>query len=363
MRDQNVGWFKITMNESRHFQCRVLHAMRKWGEKTQRLNPTPLDARLSWTTSELASCLSPLPTPAHPRTHPHPNSQRFVTVPEVLQEIRDKHARRVLDNLPFELELRTPSNDAMIAVRAFAEKTGDLRGLSLPDLRVLALAYMMEKEINGIKHLRTEPKKMGPRSQVPCTFFEQGRCRAGDTCPFLHAPPKAPRGQGPGATVNTVYGPGEVVEWRHGGIVVVEFAFGQGYLSSTTIRVPSRPSAWGGAGGRAGKASGAGRTGPRKDRHCTDGACTVGGGDGAARNGTARSERRRLPACLPACLPAAVEEEQRHNKGGKAEPAWVTENRTGQQGKGHNNRGWLACAWGKGRVGFGDGSEGLFLLF
>ena len=173
-----------------------------------------------------------------------PFFQRFVTVPEVLQEIRDKHARRILDNLPFELELRTPSAEAMAAVRAFAEKTGDLRGLSLVDLRVLALAYMMEKEINGIKHLRTEPKKMGPRSLVPCSFFEQGRCRAGDKCPFLHAPPAAPRGQGPGATVDTVYGPGEVVEWRHGGIVVVEFAFGQGYLSSTAI-VVAPPRQWG----------------------------------------------------------------------------------------------------------------------
>ncbi|KAJ3157778.1 Nin1 binding protein [Geranomyces variabilis] len=84
-------------------------------------------------------------------------AQRFVTVQEVISEIRDPRAREHLAQLPFKLETRVPSADAMQAVVAFAKKTGDFSVLSAVDLKVLALTYMMEKEAKkGVAHLRSE---------------------------------------------------------------------------------------------------------------------------------------------------------------------------------------------------------------
>lgn len=45
-------------------------------------------------------------------------AQRFCTIPEVVGEIRDKQSREYIKNLPFELELITPSEDAMKAGNA-----------------------------------------------------------------------------------------------------------------------------------------------------------------------------------------------------------------------------------------------------
>lgn len=42
----------------------------------------------------------------------------------------------------------------------FSKKTGDYASLSKTDLKVLALAYMLEKERNGVAHLKTEPKQV-----------------------------------------------------------------------------------------------------------------------------------------------------------------------------------------------------------
>ena len=42
-------------------------------------------------------------------------AERVVTIPEVLREVRDPNARALLASLPFEIELREPSDEAMRA--------------------------------------------------------------------------------------------------------------------------------------------------------------------------------------------------------------------------------------------------------
>ena len=85
-------------------------------------------------------------------------AERYVTVPEVLLELRDRHVRERLAALPFELETREPSQEALDVIRKFAKLTGDLPALSAVDIRVLALAWLLEKETkNGVEHLRTTP--------------------------------------------------------------------------------------------------------------------------------------------------------------------------------------------------------------
>ena len=42
-------------------------------------------------------------------------AERVVTIPEVLREVRDPAARALLASLPFEIELREPSEEAIRA--------------------------------------------------------------------------------------------------------------------------------------------------------------------------------------------------------------------------------------------------------
>ncbi|KAF9133036.1 Nin1 binding protein, partial [Mortierella sp. GBA39] len=77
-------------------------------------------------------------------------ADKFYTIPEVLNEIRDKQARKDLDMLPFEY-------DHFLWFAAFARKTGDSAVLSATDLRVLALTYQLEFENCGMKRIRAEP--------------------------------------------------------------------------------------------------------------------------------------------------------------------------------------------------------------
>ena len=63
------------------------------------------------------------------------------------------------------LQRGEPSSEALEAIRKFAKLTGDLPALSAVDLRVLALAWMCEKEAKGgVGHLRTTPPPPGEQS-------------------------------------------------------------------------------------------------------------------------------------------------------------------------------------------------------
>mmetsp|Transcript_29410 Transcript_29410/g.70721 ORF Transcript_29410/g.70721 Transcript_29410/m.70721 type:complete len:644 (+) Transcript_29410:142-2073(+) len=85
----------------------------------------------------------------------------YYTTPAVIQEIRDAKARQSLDQLPFELNEKEPSQEAMERVIAFAKQTGDYASLSKVDIQVLALCVDLEKEgCLDLEHIRTSPKRM-----------------------------------------------------------------------------------------------------------------------------------------------------------------------------------------------------------
>ncbi|KAF7970800.1 hypothetical protein HWV62_23090 [Athelia sp. TMB] len=69
----------------------------------------------------------------------------YLTVPQVLDELKDKHAREHFEQLGLsagvKIEVRSPSAAALTYVIQFAKKTGDYSVLSHPDLSVLALTY------------------------------------------------------------------------------------------------------------------------------------------------------------------------------------------------------------------------------
>ncbi|TYZ68275.1 hypothetical protein PybrP1_003424 [[Pythium] brassicae (nom. inval.)] len=127
-------------------------------------------------------------------------AENFWTVPDVMAEIRDRRARSALERLPFTLQMREPSSEAMGAVVNFSRKTGDFAHLSLTDLRVMALTYMLETEANGAAHLKTSPEVSrtiardangrivaGSEPSVPCKYFGSAMgCKYGAGCKFVH---------------------------------------------------------------------------------------------------------------------------------------------------------------------------------
>ncbi|KAI3422739.1 uncharacterized protein J3R85_011825 [Psidium guajava] len=84
-------------------------------------------------------------------------ADRFVSVPEVLCEVRDPVSRRRIELLPFSVETMEPSPEALNKVIKFARATGDLQTLSDVDLKLIALTYVLEAQIHGTNHLRDCP--------------------------------------------------------------------------------------------------------------------------------------------------------------------------------------------------------------
>ncbi|CAK7335509.1 unnamed protein product [Dovyalis caffra] len=84
-------------------------------------------------------------------------ADKFVTVPEVLSEIRDPVSRHRLAFIPFSIDSMEPSPDSLNKVIKFARATGDLQTLSDVDLKLIALTHTLEAQIHGTKHIRDAP--------------------------------------------------------------------------------------------------------------------------------------------------------------------------------------------------------------
>lgn len=93
-------------------------------------------------------------------------ADKFYTVPAVIEEIRDESSRARLAQLPFKLETRNPSPEAMAMVTRFARATGDLSVLSATDLQVIALTVTLDLEKNGeASKMRRDPSEL-PKGQT-----------------------------------------------------------------------------------------------------------------------------------------------------------------------------------------------------
>ncbi|KAJ2745291.1 20S-pre-rRNA D-site endonuclease nob1 [Coemansia sp. BCRC 34301] len=89
---------------------------------------------------------------------------KFVTVPEVVHELRSRASKDRFHALDIKhgVELISPDAESMQIVCNFAKKTGDFASLAIADLKVIALAFMLEKKENGMRRLRTEPVGNSP---------------------------------------------------------------------------------------------------------------------------------------------------------------------------------------------------------
>ena len=102
-------------------------------------------------------------------------SEKLFTIPSVVAEIKDKHARSRMETtvLPF-LTIRDPLPASINFVTNFARKTGDLVVLSKPDINILALAYELECERNhGDWRLRKVPGQKGVNGTPPSKLHDK----------------------------------------------------------------------------------------------------------------------------------------------------------------------------------------------
>ncbi|KAL9063387.1 MAG: hypothetical protein Q9157_008271, partial [Trypethelium eluteriae] len=114
------------------------------------------------------------------------HTERIVTVPSVISEIRDAATRSRVETLllPFLIQ-RTPKPDSINFIKNFSRKTGDLSVLSQPDLQILALSYELECELNGGDwRLRNEPGQKRMNGTPPAKMSSQHE----------HEPEKANKG-------------------------------------------------------------------------------------------------------------------------------------------------------------------------
>ncbi|KAI3703442.1 hypothetical protein L1987_73521 [Smallanthus sonchifolius] len=87
----------------------------------------------------------------------HHAADKFVSVSDVIQEVRDPTSRHRLNLLPFTVDTMEPSPESLKKVISFARATGDLQTLSDVDLKLIALTYTLESQIHGTSHLRDSP--------------------------------------------------------------------------------------------------------------------------------------------------------------------------------------------------------------
>ncbi|KAI9447896.1 Nin one binding Zn-ribbon like-domain-containing protein [Lactarius indigo] len=80
-------------------------------------------------------------------------AQTFLTVPQVLEELKDKRAREHFEKLGLiagvNVRVQSPDSESLAHVTQFAKKTGDYSTLSHADLCVLALTYALDKAEKG----------------------------------------------------------------------------------------------------------------------------------------------------------------------------------------------------------------------
>uniref|UniRef100_A0A8R1IK04 PIN_6 domain-containing protein n=1 Tax=Caenorhabditis japonica TaxID=281687 RepID=A0A8R1IK04_CAEJA len=71
----------------------------------------------------------------------HTLAEHYYAPPQILDELRSVKARKAWDLLPFEVELREPSNNAVRAVIDASKVTGDFQSLSMVDIKMIALTF------------------------------------------------------------------------------------------------------------------------------------------------------------------------------------------------------------------------------
>ncbi|KAG8679986.1 Nin1 binding protein, partial [Ceratobasidium sp. 395] len=100
-------------------------------------------------------------------------AERYVTVPQVISELKDSRVREHLERLELsfgvKLEVLDPDAASLAKVTTFSKRTGDYSVLSLADLRILALACSLHDKAQGEPNQLPKPELSHDNSSVPQT--------------------------------------------------------------------------------------------------------------------------------------------------------------------------------------------------
>lgn len=92
--------------------------------------------------------------------HSQDYGENIYTLQDVINEIRDEATRESLQVLPYEIKYREPTEEDLKFVVNFSKRTGDFQQLSITDIRVIALAVRLEKELNNGVNLKQAPPEI-----------------------------------------------------------------------------------------------------------------------------------------------------------------------------------------------------------
>ncbi|GLB34037.1 putative PIN domain of ribonuclease [Lyophyllum shimeji] len=96
-------------------------------------------------------------------------AETYLTVPQVLAELKDKRAREHFEQLGLmsgvNIKVQSPDAQSLAHVIQWAKKTGDYSVLSHPDLCVLALTYALHEEAKRNKQTQEEAAE-SPQPQI-----------------------------------------------------------------------------------------------------------------------------------------------------------------------------------------------------
>ncbi|KAI0068592.1 hypothetical protein BV25DRAFT_1903994 [Artomyces pyxidatus] len=105
-------------------------------------------------------------------------AETYVTVPQVLDELRDKRAREHFEKLALtagvHVKIQSPDAESLAHVIQFAKKTGDYSVLSHPDLCVLALTYALDQQEKKLASQVSDEKPEGESTAQPGEGSQSG---------------------------------------------------------------------------------------------------------------------------------------------------------------------------------------------
>lgn len=90
----------------------------------------------------------------------------LVTIPQVIHEVKDRASRELLERLPHTVTVLDPTPEAVAAVVACAERTGDFGAMSRTDIRLCALALDCCK-VGGFlgEPIEPRPPQINPKNE------------------------------------------------------------------------------------------------------------------------------------------------------------------------------------------------------
>jgi RNA-binding protein NOB1 len=119
-------------------------------------------------------------------------AETFVTVPQVLEELKDKRAREHFEKLGLiagvNIKVQSPDPASLSHMIQFAKKTGDYSALSHADLCILALAYALDK---AERDKLPQPSADEPSSSAGAGLSNAPAQNVADNATFSHTPQNA----------------------------------------------------------------------------------------------------------------------------------------------------------------------------